>query len=323
MDKVNHSNDNILHSYRTVYPPGTSIAGTNALWSIGLTLAGRNENTIPGGSFSQEPGDFVVLKPPIYHAWRIPKNSAPWEVLFFMLVPPASWLSLLPAPETLPGLFKYSLKDSNIRDRVKDALLAAHRALHGRWTNRYALGMNALEGALLWLRAARADRKQRADPRILRATGHILENLFEPIRLDRLTRIAALSPSRFLELFRQETGATPRIYWERERLRHAENLLRHTDKPVKEITILLGYKYAPHFVRRFKDYAGVTPTSFRERARVSALLPRTRENKAAGSACLSTNSVDLVASAAPMTASNLRMPTLSTALKKDSIQRRH
>ena len=267
MGKVNQSHDTALQSFRIVHPPGTAISGTNRLWSIGLTLAGRSENVVPGGTFVQETDDFIVLKPPLQHAWKVPEGRVSWDILYFMLEPPASWLSLLPSLEILPGVFKYPLTDTVIRNRVREALGTAHRVLHGRWANRHALGMNALEGALLWLRAALVDQEQGVDPRILRATGHIMEHLLEPVRLDQLVRTASLSQSRFLELFQQETGATPRLYWERERLLHAENLLRHTDKPIKEITVLLGYKYASHFVRRFKKCTGVTPSEFRQHGR--------------------------------------------------------
>jgi AraC-like DNA-binding protein len=274
MTRSRHLDEPILDSYFSVNPPGKTSGNRPSkssgnlcpMWSMGLTLAGRSEHTTADGAYAIGFYDLGIIAPQANasHRWRVPVDGRPWKDLWFLFNPPPPWLSHVPLPEVLPGVYRLPLKGTGVAPQVRSALFAAHRVLHSHWPNRRELALGLMEHALQWCKAALADRTQRTDPRILRATDYLMQHLFEPLRLDRLCRHAGLAHSRLLELFRRETGTTPRMYWERERLRPAENLLRYTDKPIKEIASIVGYKYTPHFARRFRHYTGLPPLQYRK-----------------------------------------------------------
>jgi len=51
------------------------------------------------------------------------------------------------------------------------------------------------------------------------------------------------------------------------RLRHAADWLQHTDKPVLEIALDLGYTDPSNFTRAFRRQTGVAPRTYRHGAR--------------------------------------------------------
>jgi AraC family transcriptional regulator, arabinose operon regulatory protein len=270
-----HFDQPVLDSYLRIHQPGSSSGNRPSkssgnlfpVWAIGMTLGGRTDDTTDDGACSQRPYDFAIIAPwaNASHRWRVPASRVPWKILYFLLNPAPGWLGHIPFPEVLSGIYILPLKGTEIASQVRGALLAAHRVLHSRWPNRHELGMNFLEQAVLWAEAAVADQTHRTDPRILRATEYLMQHWFEPLRLEPLCRHVGLSQSRLLHLFQKETGTTPRLFAECERFRRAQNLLRYTDKPIKEIAAMLGYKYTPHFARRFRRCAGLAPLQFRRR----------------------------------------------------------
>ena len=80
-----------------------------------------------------------------------------------------------------------------------------------------------------------------------------------------LARQACLSESRFLHLFRRETGAPFSEFLTRERLREAERLLRETDLPLLRVALECGFHDQSHFGNRFRRAADMTPLAYRKR----------------------------------------------------------
>lgn len=87
--------------------------------------------------------------------------------------------------------------------------------------------------------------------------------------LGSICRLVNLSPTRLRQLFKEETGRTPRQYLRDLRMGKAEQFLCSTFLTVKEISFLCGVKDVSHFVRDFKKQFGLTPSEFRARNRQS------------------------------------------------------
>jgi transcriptional regulator GlxA family with amidase domain len=100
-----------------------------------------------------------------------------------------------------------------------------------------------------------------------RRVQHVIErfqaDLAKPYYLKELAAIIHLSPRQLERLFQQETKSTPLQYLKRLRLEQAANLLLTTDKDIKEIRLLVGYKDASQFGADFKRLFGCTPQQFR------------------------------------------------------------
>jgi len=101
-------------------------------------------------------------------------------------------------------------------------------------------------------------------PRALRRVREFIEaHLDETISIQALAAIVGLSMYHFARAFKQSEGMTPHDYLVQCRVRRAENLLATTDLPLSEIALASGFADQSHCARRFREYFGVTPSSYR------------------------------------------------------------
>ena len=70
----------------------------------------------------------------------------------------------------------------------------------------------------------------------------------------------------FRRKFTKETGMTPYQYRSTQRLRAAQKMLIETEMSLKEIAAAVGYYDAFAFSHRFKQFAGLSPSAFRQEA---------------------------------------------------------
>ncbi len=125
----------------------------------------------------------------------------------------------------------------------------------------HALGA-ALQEILLAL--ARANCRPEEQNLIIRSLRYINASYTAEIRIPDLAAMENLSHSRYNVLFRAATGTSPRQYIINLRMRHACELLRGTDMPIKQVGILVGY-HDPHFFSKiFKSNLGTSPQSYRD-----------------------------------------------------------
>ncbi|RYZ48689.1 MAG: AraC family transcriptional regulator [Sphingobacteriales bacterium] len=94
--------------------------------------------------------------------------------------------------------------------------------------------------------------------RILKTKSYLLNHLHCPLRLSDLTRHAAMGEQRFKDGFRLLLGYTPGDYLHQARMRTARALLRHTDRPIKEIAALCGYQHYKNFLTAYRRFFGET-----------------------------------------------------------------
>ncbi len=91
--------------------------------------------------------------------------------------------------------------------------------------------------------------------------------LSEDISLDELAAEARLSPYHFARMFKQSVGVPPRVYLTRLRVEKACELLEHTDLPVTEIALEVGYSSNQVLARVFTKHRHMNPTSYRRAVR--------------------------------------------------------
>ena len=98
-----------------------------------------------------------------------------------------------------------------------------------------------------------------------RARDHADRHYVEPLDLDTLAGIAALSKYHFQRLFKATYGRTPAAYVSERRIERAQDLLRATNLTVTEVCHAVGYSSLGSFSSRFRDLVGESPSGFQRR----------------------------------------------------------
>jgi AraC family transcriptional regulator len=104
--------------------------------------------------------------------------------------------------------------------------------------------------------------------------------LSEDISLDELAAEAQLSPFHFARMFKQSVGVPPRVYLTRLRVEKACELLEHTDLPVTEIALEVGYSSNQVLARVFLKHMRLSPSDYRRSVRDPVRRPSCRGKRA-------------------------------------------
>lgn len=72
-----------------------------------------------------------------------------------------------------------------------------------------------------------------------------------------------MSPTKFKESFRIETGLTLTAYVQRRRASMAESLLRQPDLTIAQVARAVGYTCAGRFSKVFQRETGMLPSEYR------------------------------------------------------------
>jgi AraC-like DNA-binding protein len=99
--------------------------------------------------------------------------------------------------------------------------------------------------------------------RLHKVEEHVHAHLAESISIEALAELAELSPFHFSRVFKQATGMTPLQFVTRERMLHAQRLIRETSRSLIEIALEVGYTSPSHFAQVFRRTVGMAPTQFR------------------------------------------------------------
>jgi transcriptional regulator GlxA family with amidase domain len=86
----------------------------------------------------------------------------------------------------------------------------------------------------------------------------------QPLTLADMAAQLSCSPRTLLRRFKDATGLTPNEYVQRVRISAAEHVLRHTDSPVEQVALRVGYENRAAFSRLFKLMTGMSPAAYRQ-----------------------------------------------------------
>ena len=81
--------------------------------------------------------------------------------------------------------------------------------------------------------------------------------------IDDLARRLNLSPRHLARLFKHHTGESIQIYRDRVRVDLGEQLLKHSEKSIKEIAFECGFQNSRQFIRLWKKVHLCTPSTYR------------------------------------------------------------
>lgn len=94
--------------------------------------------------------------------------------------------------------------------------------------------------------------------------AYIQQNLGNNVNLQTISDAVYLHAVYLSKIYKEITGMNLSDYILRVRMEEAKNLLENTSCKIYEITERIGYQSPQHFIRRFKQYYGVTPEIYRK-----------------------------------------------------------
>src|SRR5262249_32603384 len=96
---------------------------------------------------------------------------------------------------------------------------------------------------------------------------YIWEHCHEPIRVDDLVGVAAMSRRGMHKAFMEHLGRTPGQELHRVRIERAKRLLRESTHKVEILASMCGYQSSNSFCIAFKQSVGMSPKQYRDSVR--------------------------------------------------------
>ncbi|WP_312398539.1 helix-turn-helix domain-containing protein [Chryseobacterium sp.] len=94
---------------------------------------------------------------------------------------------------------------------------------------------------------------------------YIKKNLHQKLSIESIAKLAYVSKSNFFKMFKDELGTSPNEFILQERISRAKELLA-SQNSIKETAYQTGFSDVNYFTRVFKQFAGVTPKSYQNKA---------------------------------------------------------
>lgn len=108
---------------------------------------------------------------------------------------------------------------------------------------------------------------ERGNKRMSDVYTYIRENYFKAIPLEKIAKIAKMSPFAFSRYFKKNSGAGFIEYLNRVRTNKACYLLRETEYAVHDIAMECGFASISNFNKQFRKAEGISPRDFRAQFR--------------------------------------------------------
>ncbi|QNK56752.1 AraC family transcriptional regulator [Paenibacillus sp. PAMC21692] len=173
-------------------------------------------------------------------------------------------LAALPAAHLIEMLFEG--KDE-LNVPVKGRLAHLCRSIYENWRSedglkrwRAELDMNELIYSLL--SAERVGSKASTESALERSKAFMEERFHEDLSIERLASIAKLSPKYYVDAFKKTYGVSAIDTLTNIRMNRAKKLMLHSGLRMKEVAHQVGFADEFYFSRRFKKFAGMSPTAY-------------------------------------------------------------
>lgn len=111
-------------------------------------------------------------------------------------------------------------------------------------------------------------RRTVADFRVRKAIRLLSDHRGLDMDLEFVARASGMSRPNFYRLFRDQTGMTPKLYFNMLRMERALDELARTVKPVTEIGLDLGFASQSSFSRFFALNSGISPSDYRSAVQI-------------------------------------------------------
>lgn len=234
-------------------------------WVFHYTLAGAARFFHTRGSFEAHPGDLVLISPGTPQHYGT-EGAVTWEPLWAVFSDQPHWHHLLTWPEEGPGHFVLHMQGKPLKEQVESKLWDMIKLIAEVPRHRGALGLNALEAALLWCTLETSSPGMSPwDARLQRAVSYVYQNYGQAFSMDTLAAASGASVPHLTRLFRQTLKTSPGRFIEGVRMDRARELLAYTSMSVQAIAWNIGFENPFYFTNRFRKSVGMSPRAYRQK----------------------------------------------------------
>jgi AraC-like DNA-binding protein len=101
--------------------------------------------------------------------------------------------------------------------------------------------------------------------RINNVFAYIFENFWDEITLDKISKIANLTPTAFCRYFKTHTNKTFSTFLTETRIYHSCRLIQNENRSLSEIAFDSGFNDFSYFSKMFKKIIGMSPKDYRQK----------------------------------------------------------
>ena len=224
------------------------------------TLEGEGVVSQGGQRVSLLPGHALLMDCRTPQSYRTAPSSNRWFHLWAHIDGPG--VELAGRELGLPRLTPIKVRQSQLQPHF-DMLFGRlnDEAAGGR--ARTGLAAHGLGTELVAAQAYAQGSHDEDDP-VSRVVAYVDENYAGKTSLDDLARVAAVSPSHLVRLFKARMGTTPHDYVLRRRITQAKELLAETRLTSAAIAAQVGFASESNFSYRFSKMVGQSPRAWRQ-----------------------------------------------------------
>lgn len=241
---------------RRYYPVGLPLFGVDeAIAEIGLVTAGQVRLEVAVGrnrfvSFQRiGRGEFVGLESVLLDGGSLVRNLSEIAVRGYFCSRKDFFASL----GSLPDVREYFMREA--ASRLEKAFQILQRETVPGPAAGDAVSAEPVPRAVVPSAAASP---------VARALRYIEQRFAQPIALDEIARVNAMSKSHFSRVFKVETGCTFKRYLNCRRIEAAKELLSRRGMTITEVAMEVGFNDFAYFSRTFHRCAGMTPSEYRK-----------------------------------------------------------
>lgn len=219
-------------------------------------IRGRGVIQTRGKTFTAGAGDVYVLHRGDHHFYYSDSRD-PWIKLFFNVSGPL--------PEQLLEIYHLDgetvVPDCPAEGLFREFFRLARLEEPAEAFRRCAFQFHEIVAAVSAARAGGSPPEE-----ALRLKRLLDSRISGSITIRELAQAIYHSPDYTIKLFKRSFGVTPYAYLLDQRIFAAQNLLRSTSLPVKEIALRTGFSDPHYFSNLFKERCGVSPAHYRQNA---------------------------------------------------------
>ncbi len=234
-------------------------------WQVEYVVAGPIRYGVGDAEHRLAAGGLIVIPPGHRHCQESSQGADSYLLRFVLRGH---------RPTREPVVVALPPRDRAEAERILESLVAEHDSrAKGRDDMIDALLAQLVVWVKRWRVVAGSDATSRPVSDAVERTRWVADVLrrryAERFAIADLAKMACLSRSRFMQLFREEFGVAPGEFHRRVQMDKAVELAKHTGMSWQQIALHLGYSDPSYFSRAFRKVMGVPPSKCLKRTRTT------------------------------------------------------